>query len=212
MVAIISASFNQASHRIIPRSTWTSIFVLASGETDRVKVPRSQLHRYQTRDYSSAAYASLHGCKLNKIKPAFSLSDGQLKNTTRSSSTAKDEEYDFDLLVIGAGSGGIASARRAASYGARVGVVEMGRLGGTCVNVGCVPKVSTERILSLGFGLFRQGINLSLSHQRKLCTMPQPSLKPYTRCITTASQDTNQEQLNLIGGSSSGHETHILRD
>ncbi len=46
----------------------------------------------------------------------------------------------FDLLVIGGGSGGIAHARRAAEYGATVGVVEHGPLGGTCVNVGCVPK------------------------------------------------------------------------
>jgi glutathione reductase (NADPH) len=46
----------------------------------------------------------------------------------------------FDLVVIGGGSGGIATARRAAEYGARVALVEAGRLGGTCVNVGCVPK------------------------------------------------------------------------
>jgi len=46
----------------------------------------------------------------------------------------------FDLVVVGGGSGGIATARRAAEYGARVAVVESGRLGGTCVNVGCVPK------------------------------------------------------------------------
>lgn len=46
----------------------------------------------------------------------------------------------LDYLVIGGGSGGIASARRAASYGARVALIESGRLGGTCVNVGCVPK------------------------------------------------------------------------
>ncbi|MEO6598978.1 MAG: glutathione-disulfide reductase [Polyangiaceae bacterium] len=45
-----------------------------------------------------------------------------------------------DYLVIGGGSGGLASARRAASYGARVAVVEASALGGTCVNVGCVPK------------------------------------------------------------------------
>jgi glutathione reductase (NADPH) len=45
-----------------------------------------------------------------------------------------------DYLVIGGGSGGLASARRAASYGARVALVEAGHLGGTCVNVGCVPK------------------------------------------------------------------------
>jgi glutathione reductase (NADPH) len=48
--------------------------------------------------------------------------------------------YDFDLAVIGGGSGGLACARRAAAYGARAVVVESGRLGGTCVNVGCVPK------------------------------------------------------------------------
>ncbi|MCB1326324.1 MAG: glutathione-disulfide reductase [Spirochaetales bacterium] len=47
---------------------------------------------------------------------------------------------DFDFIVIGAGSGGLASARRAASYGAKVAVVESGRIGGTCVNRGCVPK------------------------------------------------------------------------
>ncbi|MGC9506209.1 glutathione-disulfide reductase [Baaleninema sp.] len=48
--------------------------------------------------------------------------------------------YDFDLFVIGAGSGGIATARRAAEYGAKVGIAEVDRLGGTCVNRGCVPK------------------------------------------------------------------------
>lgn len=48
--------------------------------------------------------------------------------------------YDFDLFVIGGGSGGIAAARRAASYGARVGIGESGYLGGTCVNRGCIPK------------------------------------------------------------------------
>ena len=46
----------------------------------------------------------------------------------------------FDLVVIGGGSGGVAAARRAAEYGARVALFEEGRLGGTCVNVGCVPK------------------------------------------------------------------------
>ena len=46
----------------------------------------------------------------------------------------------FDYLVIGGGSGGLASARRAAEYGARVALIEARELGGTCVNVGCVPK------------------------------------------------------------------------
>ena len=48
--------------------------------------------------------------------------------------------YDYDLFVIGAGSGGVRAARFAAGYGARVAVVESRYLGGTCVNVGCVPK------------------------------------------------------------------------
>ena len=48
--------------------------------------------------------------------------------------------YDFDLFVIGGGSGGISSARRAASHGAKVALAENDRLGGTCVNRGCVPK------------------------------------------------------------------------
>ena len=46
----------------------------------------------------------------------------------------------YDLIAIGAGSGGLSVAERAARYGARCAVVEAGRLGGTCVNVGCVPK------------------------------------------------------------------------
>jgi len=46
----------------------------------------------------------------------------------------------FDLVVIGGGSGGLACAQRAVEYGAKVAIIEAGRLGGTCVNVGCVPK------------------------------------------------------------------------
>lgn len=46
----------------------------------------------------------------------------------------------FDLIVLGGGSGGIASAVRAAKHGAKVAVVEQSNLGGTCVNLGCVPK------------------------------------------------------------------------
>ena len=49
-------------------------------------------------------------------------------------------KYDYDLFVIGAGSGGVRAARMAASFGARVAIAEDRYLGGTCVNVGCVPK------------------------------------------------------------------------
>ncbi len=48
--------------------------------------------------------------------------------------------YDYDLFVIGAGSGGVRSSRVAASFGAKVAICEDRYMGGTCVNVGCVPK------------------------------------------------------------------------
>jgi len=59
----------------------------------------------------------------------------------------------FDLVVLGGGSGGLAAAQRAAEYGARVALVESGRLGGTCVNVGCVPKKIMWNAADLGGAL-----------------------------------------------------------
>ncbi len=50
------------------------------------------------------------------------------------------KHYDYDLIVLGGGSGGLAAAFRAAQHGQRVAMLEPGELGGTCVNVGCVPK------------------------------------------------------------------------
>ncbi|XP_043915554.1 glutathione reductase, mitochondrial [Protopterus annectens] len=68
-------------------------------------------------------------------------SNGAIKLTVwsqASCSTMAPKPYDY--LVIGGGSGGLASARRASELGARVLLIEEGKLGGTCVNVGCVPK------------------------------------------------------------------------
>jgi glutathione reductase (NADPH) len=56
------------------------------------------------------------------------------------------ELEDFDLFVVGAGSGGVRAARVAANLGAKVAICEEGALGGTCVNVGCIPK----KLLVLG--------------------------------------------------------------
>ena len=61
-------------------------------------------------------------------------------------------EYDYDLIVLGAGSGGLSVAERAAAYGQNCAVVEHGKIGGTCVNVGCVPK----KIMWFGANLAHQ--------------------------------------------------------
>ena len=49
-------------------------------------------------------------------------------------------KYDFDLFTIGGGSGGVRASRVSAGYGAKVAIAESDRFGGTCVNVGCIPK------------------------------------------------------------------------
>ncbi len=77
----------------------------------------------------------------------------------------------FDFIVIGGGSGGIAAARRASEYGAKCALIENNKLGGTCVNVGCVPKKvmwTTSRIAEMlhdapnyGFSIINQGFNWS---------------------------------------------------
>ena len=59
----------------------------------------------------------------------------------------------FDLITIGGGSGGLAATQRAAEYGATVALIEPAPLGGTCVNVGCVPKKITFNAASLAHAL-----------------------------------------------------------
>ncbi len=73
----------------------------------------------------------------------------------------------WDLVVIGGGSGGLACAQRAARHGARVAVAEPGPLGGTCVNVGCVPKKIMYHAAELAHGIADAadyGFSVSLTH------------------------------------------------
>lgn len=72
---------------------------------------------------------------------------------------ARPKAREADFVVIGAGSGGVAAARRAASLGARVILVERDAIGGTCVNRGCVPK----KMLSYGAG-WASILSTCLSH------------------------------------------------
>ena len=76
-------------------------------------------------------------------------------------------EFQFDLVVVGAGSGGLAAAKRAASYGAKVAIIEKDKVGGTCVIRGCVPKklmvyaanCKKNMTSSEGYGVKSEGIS-----------------------------------------------------
>ena len=78
-------------------------------------------------------------------------------------------EFEFDLIVVGAGSGGLAAAKRAASYGAKVAIIELNQIGGTCVIRGCVPKklmvyaARSKKNMdsSEGYGLKNEGIDFA---------------------------------------------------
>ena len=88
-------------------------------------------------------------------------------------------EFEFDLIVVGAGSGGLAAAKRAASYGAKVAIIEVNKIGGTCVIRGCVPKklmvyaANNRRnmVSSEGYGLISKEItfksNILLNNVRE---------------------------------------------
>ncbi len=80
--------------------------------------------------------------------------------------------YDFDLIVIGAGSGGLAGAFRAAEHGARVAILEPSALGGTCDNAGCVPKKAMWLAAEIGRKLaFAQAIGFAAQN----CALDWPT-------------------------------------
>ena len=110
-----------------------------------VNVSAGSFAKYMTQSVRGQATSRTSDLlKGSRIQPATAIAFLRGGQTSLSMSTAADGDYDYDYFVIGAGSGGIASARRAASYGAKVAVVEKARLGGTCVNVGCVPKSTSS--------------------------------------------------------------------
>jgi len=79
--------------------------------------------------------------------------------------------YDFDLFVIGGGSGGVRAARIAATHGAKVGVAEERYMGGTCVNVGCIPKKLLAYSAGFGHG-FEDAKGYGWSHDGSVFSWP----------------------------------------
>lgn len=120
--------------------------------------------------------------------------------------------YDYDLFVIGGGSGGIAAGRRAAQYGTKVAVAEFSRLGGTCVNRGCIPKklmVYASHFPSLfedaqGFGW--SGVESSLDW-KKMITAVDNEL---TRLNGVYQNMLNNAEVELIRGYAKFLDPHTL--
>ena len=124
-------------------------------------------------------------------------------------------EFEFDLVVVGAGSGGLAAAKRAASYGAKVAIIEANKIGGTCVIRGCVPKklmvyaAKSKKNMdsSEGYGLKNEGINFEsnilLKNVReevsRLSNLHRNSLKKLNVTIFEGlGRFTNQNELEII--------------
>jgi len=112
-----------------------------------------------------------------------------------SSTSNSRHPYDFDLFVIGGGSGGVRAARMAAARGARVALAESGALGGTCVNVGCIPK----KLYSYAAG-YAEAFEESAGYGWRLPAAPQfdwPHLKAQR---AKEIGRLNEVYLNLLGG------------
>ena len=88
-----------------------------------------------------APFGGVKESGLGREGSKYGIEEYSKSSTSRSAASVPDAvPYDFDLFVIGGGSGGVRCARIAAGHGARVGIAEAKAWGGTCVNVGCVPK------------------------------------------------------------------------
>lgn len=129
-------------------------------------------------------------------------------------------EQALDLLVIGGGSGGLACAQRAAEYGAKAAVVESQRLGGTCVNVGCVPKkvmwnaahvaAALDDAEHYGFGVPRAGhdwaalkakrdayvARLNAIYERNLAAKGVEYVAGHARCVDARTVEVNGRRLS----------------
>lgn len=104
-----------------------------------MRIPPLVPHRYFTTSSGGGAAAHEDADRFTRFSTGSSISETAARGAGVGG-VDRNHGYEYDYVVIGAGSGGIASALRAAAYGAKVAVVEKACLGGTCVNVGSVPK------------------------------------------------------------------------
>ncbi len=88
----------------------------------------------------------LHAAKQAIEETGYQPGDAEILHANSSPSVADNSEsFDYDLLILGSGSAAFSAAIQAVSHGAKVGMVERGTIGGTCVNIGCVPSKTLLR-------------------------------------------------------------------
>ena len=104
-------------------------------------------------------------------------------------------DFDFDLFVIGGGSGGVRAARFASQRGARVAMAEYGPMGGTCVNVGCIPK----KLYSYG-ALYAEGFVEAQGYGWQLPGQPQLDWDALKRARATEIKRLNDIYEGLMQG------------
>jgi glutathione reductase (NADPH) len=120
---------------------------------------------------------------------------------------------DYDLIVIGGGSGGLACSQRAAELGARTLLVEMGRLGGTCVNVGCVPKKVMWNAAELAHALrdaAGYGFDISL-WRHDWPTLKQLRDEFIERINAVYQRNLDRRQVELLRGHASLRSAHSIQ-
>ncbi len=122
-------------------------------------------------------------------------------------------QYDFDLFVIGAGSGGVRAARLSSALGAKVAIAEERYLGGTCVNVGCVPKklfvyasqFSSDFKSSVGYGWSEHETSFSWNH---LITQKNQEIKRLNKVYEKLLKDTG---VTLFDGRATIVDKHTIK-
>ncbi len=93
---------------------------------------------------SGHAEDRVRGLSLAKQNPTFAA-DNRKENAPAATFRDSDRNHEYDLLIIGSGGAAFAAAIQAVSHGAKVGMIERGTVGGTCVNIGCVPSKTLLR-------------------------------------------------------------------
>jgi len=114
---------------------------------------------------------------------------------------SQSEQAQFDLIVVGGGSGGLAGAFRAAEHGARVALLEPSLLGGTCVNVGCVPKKAMWLAADIGAKLrMAQSLGFAVdAPPQETCELDWPTFIVHRQRYIAGIHDSYRKRLDKAG-------------